>query len=256
MAADDYSKHKRLTDMGEADIADWSQKKIRERQVAHGITPDPDDWSRKKMFDDSVGISPSTTTSSSTTTSTTTSSTATTVSTSTSTSSTTTTATLPFSLVVGDPPPPLTGPWAQQWVPTPAPPNFGNVDDGTLDVASEVDFNTAVGAAPLVDHLEIGPPSTPGGVYTAALVTLRMASVAPGGDAVQVDLFDSAGAPLALPGPHMFLNVGPGYENIQVLIPLVGPSPDPAIISGIIELTYIPGPQAPIDVADIRIEWL
>lgn len=246
--SDDYSKDKLMDDMNETD-PDWSKKNIRKRQVAHGATPsDEDDWSKNRLFLDGVGISPTTTTSTTTTSSTTASTSSTTTSTS---------PTLPFSLVVGDPPPPATGPWAQNWIPTPKPPHFDTVDDGTLDPPADVDYITAVGGAPVVEHLTIGAPSTPGGTYTTAVLTLRMQSANPA-DTVVVDMFDSSGAPLALPkaGPFIFANSGPGFENVQQPIPLVGPSGDPAITNGVIELVYTPGPAGPIDVTDIRIEWV
>jgi hypothetical protein len=79
----------------------------------------------------------------------------------------------------------------------------------------------------------------------------------PGGDQVDVVLYDSAGAPMSIPGPHSFFNIAPGIpENIQLLIPFVGPQPDPALIGGVIEMTYSVGAGGPLDVTDIRVELI
>jgi hypothetical protein len=129
------------------------------------------------------------------------------------------------------------------------------VDDGTLDPPSELTFLGAVGAD-AAEHLEIGPP-TPGDPTTksVARVTLRMLSNTFGADWLTVDLFDSAGGPLAAPGPHVFANTAPGPQNIQVDIP-IAPVPDVALAGGVFEMVYVPTPNSGITVFDILIEWL
>lgn len=182
-------------------------------------------------------------------------------STTSSTTTTTTTATLPFMLPASDGPSgtPL-DPLALQWVPTPAKPatHFDKIDDGTLFPPADVDYLTAVGI-PLTDQLVLGPPSAPG-VYSAALVTLRMVSAAPGvnpiGDQVNVVLYDNLGAPIVV-GPTAFFNTLPATaENIQILIPFTGPVPDVALTGGVLEFSYSPGPGGPLDVTDVRIELI